>query len=244
MKRVQPIILAGGQGTRMNNPEVPKPLVPLKGRPIISYLLDTIESDGFMPPALVVGYRHEKVRETFGAARYTYIYQAEQLGTGHAVAICEAELAGKADLYLVMNGDHPLWTIETMKRLVAEHETKGATVSMVTLTTDNEAFYNFGRIIRGADGKIEAIREVKDCTEEEKKIKEVNPALYCFDGDWLWSALKKINTENAQHEYYITDLLEIAVNEGEPMATVEASSWQETLGINTSEQLEEVEKWM
>ena len=228
----------------MNNPDIPKVLIPLKGRPIISYLLDTIEQDGFLAPVLVVGYHHEKIEEYFGADQYRYVLQEQQLGTGHAVAVCEQMLKGTADLFLVMNGDHPLWTAETMQRLVNEHERTGAVVSLVTLTTDNEAFHNFGRIIRGEDGKIEAIREIKDCTEEQKQIKEVNPALYCFNDKWLWSALQKINTENAQHEYYITDLLAIAVEEGVPMASVEATNWQETLGINTPEQLEEVEKWV
>lgn len=240
---VQPIILAAGKGTRMNNPEIPKVLVPLKGRSIVSYLLDIVQGDGFLPPVLVVGYHQEKVREAFGS-NVRYITQEEQLGTGHALSICQEELADTADIFLVMNGDHPLWTDETMKRLVAEHERSGAMMSLVTLETDHEAFSNFGRIIRDEEGKIDAIREVKDCTDEEKQIQEVNPALYCFNNDWLWQALKKVDTANAQKEYYITDLLEIATDEGQIISSVKASTWQETLGINTPEQLEEAEKWV
>jgi bifunctional UDP-N-acetylglucosamine pyrophosphorylase/glucosamine-1-phosphate N-acetyltransferase len=143
-----------------------------------------------------------------------------------------------------MCGDNPLLTMETMKRLVAEHDETGAVLSLATLHTDNPAFYNFGRIIRDENGHVAAIREYKDATEEEREIKEVNPGLYCFSDKWLWNALDKLNRANAQGEYYITDLLAIAIEEGQEVASVEMETWQETLGINTPEQLAEVEKWI
>jgi bifunctional UDP-N-acetylglucosamine pyrophosphorylase / glucosamine-1-phosphate N-acetyltransferase len=241
---VQPIILAGGKGTRMNNPDVPKVLVPVCGQPMLSHLLNTVQATGFLPPAVVVSYHKEKVEQTYAGEHITFVHQPEQLGTGHAVRCCEDQLKGKAEIYLIMNGDHPLWTKETMQRLVDRHRESGAVMSLVTLETEHPSFWNFGRIIRDEVGAIAAIREVKDATEDEKSIQEVNPALYCFSHDWLWSALGKVDTENAQHEYYITDLLEIAVQEGQTIASVLAQDWQETLGINTPEQLQEVERCM
>jgi len=227
----------------MNNPDIPKMLYPLKGRPIICHLLDRLAEADFMPPVLVVGYLHEKVRAELGDS-FTYIVQEEQLGTGHAVDVCRDALAGKADVFLVMNGDHPLWTAETMKRLVTQHEASGAELSLVTLMTDHPAFENFGRIIRNNQGTIIGIREFKDCTPEEQAINEVNPALYCFNDSWLWDAIDKIDNQNAQKEYYLTDLLAIAIEENHPISSVKASSWQEALGINNLEQLAEAEKWI
>lgn len=241
---IQPVILAAGKGTRMNNPEIPKVLVPIvNNKPIISFLLDNLENSGFAGPILVVGYHQEKVREYFGN-KYTYVTQEEQLGTGHALSVCRPDVEGNADILLVMNGDHPLWTLETMRSLIDEHVKSQAVFSLVTLVTDHEAFQNFGRIIRDDQGHITGIREFKDCTDEEKAIQEVNPALYCFDNRWVWQALTKLTQVNAQHEFYITDLLAIAVEEGKRIGSVPATSWQETLGINTPEQLEEVKKWI
>lgn len=240
---VQPIILAAGKGTRMNNPDLPKVLVPLKGKPVISYILDTLAESSFQAPAIVVGYLEDKVRAALGPA-YTYVTQAEQLGTGHAIAVCEEDLRGKSEVLLVMCGDMPLLTLEAMEQLVSEHQRSGAVLSLSTLHTDNPAFYNFGRIIRDENGNVAAIREYKDASEEERAIKEVNPGLYCFSDAWVWNALRKIDRANAQGEYYITDLLAIAVEEGQTVASVEMDSWQQTLGINTPEQLAEVEKWI
>lgn len=240
---VQPIILAAGKGTRMNNPDLPKVLVSLKGRPVISYVLDTIKTAGFMSPALVVGYHQDKVKQALGS-EYTYISQEEQLGTGHAVAVCEGDLAGKADTFLVLCGDMPLLSAATLQRVVEEHEKENAVLTLATLKTDQEAFYNFGRIMRDEQGKIIAIREYKDASEEERAINEYNPGVYCFSDSWLWEALKKIDKENVQGEYYITDLLAIAVEEGQRIASVKMETWQETLGINTPEQLAEAEKWV
>lgn len=241
--KIQPIILAAGKGTRMNNPDLPKVLAPLKERPIISYLLDTITKTGFMTPALVVGYHQEKVREALGNT-YTYITQEQQLGTGHAVAVTREALEGTADAYLVMCGDTPLLSLESIQKLIAAHETSKSVLSLATLVSDNEYFRSFGRIIRDENGIIKAIREYKDCTDEEKAIQEVNPGLYCFNDSWLWSALEKIDQSNAQGEFYITDLLSIAVEEGQVTSSIGMKSWQETLGINTPEQLAEAEKWV
>ncbi len=241
--RIQPIILAAGKGTRMGNPDLPKVLIEVKGRPIISYLIDSVKNTGFLKPVLVIGYHQDKVREALGDS-CRYIVQEEQLGTGHAVLACQKELEGTADVYIIMYGDHALWTTTTMCCLADEHQETGATLSLVTLRSKEEEFFNFGRILRDAEGTITGIRELKDCTEEEKAIDEYNPGMYCVNDDWLWGALSSIKSENAQHEYYLTDLLEIAIREKKRIAWAHPENWQEAIGINTPQQLEEVGKYL
>ena len=236
---IQPIVLAGGKGKRMGNPELPKVLCPLNGKPIISYLLDTLKKSAFLPPTLVVGHKQELVREAFGPS-YTYVFQEEQLGTGHAVLVTQEALEHHADAFLVLAGDQPLWSLATMERLVAEHEKTGATISIATIVSPDPIFNDFGRVLRNELGEIIAFRELKDCTEEEKAIQEYNPTMYCVNDAWLWKALAKIRPENAQAEYYLTDLVSIAVSEGLKVASVQAEDAFEVIGINNPQQLEEV----
>ncbi|MBU6389058.1 NTP transferase domain-containing protein [Patescibacteria group bacterium] len=239
--KVQPIILAGGKGKRMGNAELPKVLSPLKDRPIISYLLDTFRDLPFLQPVLVVGFRQEMVRQAVGP-EYRYIVQEEQLGTGHAVSVCRSELEGTADCYLILYGDMPLWSGQTMQKLVGQHQESGSVLSMVTVNADHETFKSFGRIIRDDQGRIRAIREQRDCSPDELEISEVNPGLYCVDDRWLWDALERITCENAQAEYYLTDLLSLAIADGEKVESIRVEDWREALGINTPEQLMEVER--
>jgi bifunctional UDP-N-acetylglucosamine pyrophosphorylase/glucosamine-1-phosphate N-acetyltransferase len=241
--RIQPIILAAGKGTRMENPDLPKVLVPLKGRPMMSYLLETVDKAGFLPPVLVVGYKQDLIRAEFGE-RYIYIEQKEQLGTGHAVMACREQLQGTADMYIIMFGDQPLWTVETMRKVEATFEETQADFAMATVVSDDPTFYNFGRIIRDGEGNVVAIREYKDCSDDEKRITEYNPSLYCCTDAWMWNALDKISTENVQHEYYLTDLLSIAIAGHAKISLLQAEHWQEALGINTVAQLQEVEKYL
>lgn len=237
--KLQPIILAGGKGKRMGNPELPKVLCPLNDKPILAYLLDTLKNSPFLPPALIVGHKQELVREAFGAG-YSYIFQEEQLGTGHAVLVAEEQLAGQADAFLILAGDQPLWSLETMEKLAKEHERQGATISLTTVVSPDPIYNDFGRILRDEKGDIIAIRELKDCTEAERAVQEYNPTMYCVSDTWLWSALSKIRTENVQAEYYLTDLVSIAVAEGLKVSSVQATNPQEAIGINNPQQLEEV----
>jgi bifunctional UDP-N-acetylglucosamine pyrophosphorylase/glucosamine-1-phosphate N-acetyltransferase len=240
---IQPIILAAGKGTRMGNPDLPKHLTPLRGKPLIAYLLDTLRQTDFLPPVLVVGHGQDQIRAVLGDS-YLYIVQEELLGTGHALACCTDALRGKADIFLVINGDHPLFTVATFCRLTDEHMQENATMSLATLVTDEPAFDNFGRIIRDQKGDVVAIREKKDCSPEELLIREYNPALYAFSDSWVWDALPSLTSENSQHELYLTDLLAQAIRDGRKVATVDMPEWQEALGVNTPEQLAEVEKYL
>jgi bifunctional UDP-N-acetylglucosamine pyrophosphorylase/glucosamine-1-phosphate N-acetyltransferase len=233
--------MAAGKGTRMGNPELPKVLSMLCGKPMIRYILATLAKTEYPKAAIIVGYHQEKVREELGS-EYTYVVQEEQLGTGHALACCKDQLAGTADYFLVMNGDQPLTSVHTLQELAEQHIATGAVMSLVTVSADDDTFANFGRIIRDEAGRVVAIREFKDCTEEEKAIKEANAGVYCFSDNWMWPHLAQLKPENAQAEYYITDLLGIAVQEGRTISTVALKDMKEGLGVNNPNQLAQVEQ--
>ncbi|MFA6006790.1 MAG: NTP transferase domain-containing protein [Candidatus Paceibacterota bacterium] len=239
------VVLAAGEGKRMAADGMPKVLVPLKGKPLISYVLEAIRASGAdAHPTLVIGVHAELVEKTLGT-QYNYVIQAERLGTGHAVQCAQALLEPEADDVLVLYGDHPLVSAKMIKDLVRAHKSGNNTLTMATTTVPDfkdwyAGFYDFGRIIRAEDGTLEKIIEKKDATTEELEIKEVNPGYYCFKSAWLWPALKSIKNDNAQKEYYLTDLLALAVKDEEKIGSVEIDP-EEALGVNTREQLALVE---
>jgi bifunctional UDP-N-acetylglucosamine pyrophosphorylase / glucosamine-1-phosphate N-acetyltransferase len=201
------IILAGGQGKRMCS-TLPKVLVPLNGRPMIEYVFEAVrKSDICERPTVVVGFGAEQVKKVLGD-KADYVYQVEQKGTGHAVAVCQPYLENNFKNIIVLYGDMPFITAETIEAINLAHESSGASLTMVTITVPDfegwrSPFINFGRIERMKDGKIKSV-EFKDCTEEQKKITELNPCIFCFKSEWLWENIKKLGKENAQGEYYLT----------------------------------------
>ena len=236
------VVLAAGHGKRMNH-ELPKVLVPLNGRPMISYLLDSIKKSGLdARPVIVVSQDNEsKVREVAGA-QCDYVIQTERLGTGHAVKTTRAVLEGKADNIIVLYGDHPLVKPGTILKLAEMHAKNSGPLSMLTIQVPdfNEwrtPFHDFGRVIRNAQGAIIKIVEKKDASENELEIKEVNPSFFAFKTDWLWTNLDKLDNNNSQKEYYLTDLVRFAMDGGYPIATVNADPL-ESIGVNTPEHLE------
>jgi bifunctional UDP-N-acetylglucosamine pyrophosphorylase / glucosamine-1-phosphate N-acetyltransferase len=235
------IILAGGKGTRMDA-DIPKVLVEVSEEPMIEHLLRVIEDK----PMVVVGFQSEKVKDQLGD-RVEYVLQKEQLGTGHAVACAQNQLRSFEGPIVVLYGDHPLVSKGTIDKLFKLYHESKANVSMLTTELSDfddwrEGFHSFGRIIREGNN-IVAIREMKDSSEEEKNIKEVNPGYYCFDSQWLWENIDKLRNENNQNEYYLTDLVELAVAQNDfiPSFKVEA---KECLGVNTKEQLKLIEKFL
>lgn len=246
MDKVQIIILAAGLGKRMKNKELPKALVLFKGQPLIKYLLASIKNSGVCDkPVIVVGKMAEKVKEILGP-NYIYVFQAEQLGTGHAVMCAKDALAGKAENILVLYGDQPLITPQTIKELTETHLTSGGvltigTVKVLDFNDWRAGFYDFGRINRDLLGNVIGIIEKKDATAEQLNIKEINPGYYCFKAEWLWQNLDKLKNTNAQGEYYLTDLVGLACQQGQKIETVFVEP-KEALGINTEEQLEAMEK--
>ncbi|MCL5008885.1 MAG: NTP transferase domain-containing protein, partial [Patescibacteria group bacterium] len=215
----------------------PKVLAPLKGRPLISYILDEVKKlELELPPVVVVGFMQDKVRQELGA-KYLYAFQEQQLGTGHAAAAAKSLVTAKN--VVVLYGDMPFIRAESLKNLIQTQELTGDKLSMFTATVKNfdgplGALEKYGRIIRNSSGDILKITEYKDCTAEEKQIKEVNPGVYCFDSQWLWANIGRIDKQNTQSEYYLTDMLEIAVGQGERVNSLPITP-EEVLGINTWE---------
>lgn len=246
---MQVIIMAAGYGKRMGH-ELPKPLVPLCGKAIISYLLESIAESGVCDnPIIVVSPTNIDVFKEHLGEQYTYALQSEQLGTAHAVMVTEELLTDNTEPILILNGDHPWVSAETIKSIAAKAPTVESPLTMATTVVPNYdgwlgAFYSFGRIIRDQNDNVRDIIEVKDSTEEQQAMREVNPQYLCFEPSWLWEHLKLVKNENAQGEYYLTSLIPMLFNEGFTIKTVQIDP-KEALGINTKEHLalcEEVAK--
>ena len=241
MKKIRIVILAAGQSKRMNNHEIPKVLIELNGQPIIQHLLNAVKkSEIDEHPAIVVGRQAEEVKQSLSNG-FEYVLQEELLGTGHAVLQTKSLLKDKTENVMVLYGDHPYLTAESIKKLSDIHLSKNHIISMMTTKVPNfndwyQFFYDFGRIIRDEQGNIKEIVEKKDATPEQLEIKEVNPAYFCFQASWLWENLAKLKNDNAQGEYYLTDLAKIAIDEGLRIDSIDIDS-KEAIGINTPEQL-------
>lgn len=242
MENIQVIILAGGKGKRMET-VIPKVLVPFHGKPMVDYVIESVNHSGITnKPILVVGYEGEQVINHVGD-KANFVNQTEQLGTGHAVKCAQEAINANIEHILVLYGDMPNITGAMIANLAKTHLDNNKNLTMATVNVPEfgswySSFLGFGRIVRSASGEIEKIVEYKDATEEEKEIKEVNPAYFCFKKDWLFSNLEKVKNENAQGEYYLTDMVSLAANEG--IASVHISP-EEALGVNTIEQLRELE---
>jgi UDP-N-acetylglucosamine diphosphorylase/glucosamine-1-phosphate N-acetyltransferase len=245
--KVQVVILAGGKGHRMNS-EHPKVLHLLEDKPIILHLLETV-AKVCPKPTLIIGYQGEKVIEATGHQCH-YVWQREQLGTGHAVAQAKDDLEAMGfGGILVLYGDHPFVAEKTLRDLIEcfDNSDEDTALCMATFTVPNydgpyTVFYNYGRIIRDENQEIVGTVEFKDATDEQKAIREVNLGYYCFKADWLWDNIDKLNNNNNAKEYYLTDMMKLAADQGKKVNSIEINHAIEGMGINTKEQLEEVEK--
>ncbi|MBN1231121.1 MAG: bifunctional UDP-N-acetylglucosamine diphosphorylase/glucosamine-1-phosphate N-acetyltransferase GlmU [Anaerolineales bacterium] len=233
------VILAAGQGTRMKS-KLHKVLHPILGKPMIWYALDAMRQASDGKPVVVIGNQAEQVRESVGEDAQ-FVLQAEQFGTGHAVMQAEAVLKDKTDLVLVTYADMPLLRPETLKRLVSVQKENSGPMSLATIIAEDPR--GFGRIVRDKDNSVLAIVEETAANEDQLKIKELNVSVYCFQADWLWQALDKI-TLSAKEEYYLTDVVEIAVAEGHRVEAVVLDDPAETIGINTRVHLAEAAQAM
>ncbi|MFA5791675.1 MAG: NTP transferase domain-containing protein [Candidatus Paceibacterota bacterium] len=246
MDNVQIIILAGGKGVRMKSDE-PKALVKLKEKPLIRHILETITTLHLkIQPIIVIGHQKERIKEILGN-NYLYAEQEKQLGTGHAVASAKNNVHPDHKTVLVLSSDQPLISKETIERLLKKHNEKNPTITIATVTVPDfeewrSALRHFGRIIRRNNEQVEDIIEFKDATEKEKMIKELNPAVYVFNSDWLWKNINLIKNENAQGEYYLTDLIKIAYNQNKKIEAVSVANLIEALQPNTKEELKILEK--
>jgi len=242
--KISAIILAAGKGTRMGKSEgseIPKVMFPLCDKAIIDYSIKNIKEAGIDDITLIVGYKKEMI-EDYLKNQVSYAIQEEQLGTGHAVACAKSQLANKSDAVLVCYGDMPLYKPQTIKKLIEKFEAEQPTIAMLSVNFEDPIYWVYGRIIRNKEGNVEAIIEQKDCNDEQIKLKECNPGFYIFDSSWLWENIDKLSTNNAQGEYYLTDLVEMARNQGKKVVAMPVSNEWEALGINTQEQRQQAEE--
>ncbi len=232
------VILAAGKGKRMRS-SLPKVLHPLLGKPMIHYVLSLAKAVGAGRTILVLGYRWREVAEAVRGSGAEVVIQEPQLGTGHAVQQTRPALDGFSGDVLVLAGDSPLFRAATLKRLVAEHRNSRAAATILTALADDPR--GCGRIILDAGGRFVRIVEEKDADPTIQAIKRVNTSTYVFQAPALFDALAEVRNENAQGEYYLTDVLGILRDRGLPVHTVLAESFEETMGINTVEHLRRAE---
>ncbi|MGM0368924.1 MAG: bifunctional UDP-N-acetylglucosamine diphosphorylase/glucosamine-1-phosphate N-acetyltransferase GlmU [Bacillota bacterium] len=232
------ITLAAGKGTRMKS-KLPKVLHQVAGKSMVQHAVDTAAELAPVDNTVVVGYKAEKVKQGV-TGDLEFVEQEEQLGTGHAVMQAQEKLADFSGSILVLYGDTPLLTAETLANLVQEHQTKDAAASI--LTTELEEPSGYGRIVREENGTVSEIVEEKDATVQQSKIKEVNTGICCFDSQLLWRAIGDLDTDNAQGEYYLTDVIGILARAGHLVTGVQAQDSRETIGVNTRSHLAQAEK--
>ena len=234
MSGLSVVILAAGKGTRMVSNRA-KVLHTLRGRPMLRLIYDAargLEPDDVI---VVVGQDADSVRKSLDGYPARFVLQAEQLGTGHAAMAAADELAGRSGDVVVLFGDTPRIRTDTLARLVAHHRSAGADLTLITATMSES--FPYGRIVRDGAGRIRAIVEERDATSQERSIREINPGFYCFRIPALLEALGRLDNNNAQREYYITDLVEILTRSGRKVETLHHADFQELRGINTREEL-------
>ena len=230
------VILAGGEGKRMGS-EKPKTLCEVLSKPMLRWVIDAVKDAGIDDICIVKGYRAEYIDEYVSTLEFPVetVLQAERLGTGHAVMMCEDGLKGYEGDVLIVYGDMPLFKAQTYKDIIAKHQESGAAITVLTADVENPPAY--GRIIRDENGKIIDSVEDKDCTPEQKKITELNVGVYVVNSKKLFATLKKIGNNNAQGEYYLTDISKVLISEGEMVESHTIFDLSEIVGVNTVEDL-------
>jgi bifunctional UDP-N-acetylglucosamine pyrophosphorylase/glucosamine-1-phosphate N-acetyltransferase len=238
--KVAVVLLAAGQGTRMRSAR-PKVLHALCGKPMLWHALEAVRPVSTEKPVIVVGHGADEVRQYVGDTA-DCVLQEPQLGTAHAAMQAEAALKGHSDLVIVSYADMPLLRSETFQTLVETQRQNKGPVTMMSVMADDPR--GFGRVVRLADGTVQAIVEEYVATPEQLDIHELNVGAYCFEAAWLWDALKRIQKNPKKGEYYLTDIVEIATREKKTVQAVVHDDLIETIGINDRVQLAEAEAAM
>jgi bifunctional UDP-N-acetylglucosamine pyrophosphorylase / glucosamine-1-phosphate N-acetyltransferase len=240
------VILAAGKGKRMKNPDKSKVMFELNGKPMIEYVVDLalrINSDRVV---LIVGHQKQSVidfiNEKYSADnnKISFAHQDEQLGTGHAIMLAEENLKDFDGDVLILSGDVPLLKKSTVEKFIDFHKRNGFKASLLSAKFDDP--HGYGRVLRNSDQDFFDIREEKDCNDDERKCNEINSGIYIIDNRILLESLKSLNTNNAQGEYYLTDVFKDFLKKGYKIGAIPVDEPVEITGINTAEQLGQLEE--
>jgi UDP-N-acetylglucosamine diphosphorylase/glucosamine-1-phosphate N-acetyltransferase len=235
------IILAAGKGTRMRSDKA-KVLHEIMGRPMICHVVESARAVA-AHVVVVIGHQAAQVRQGLGVqAALHFALQAQQLGTGHAVQCAMGSLPPETNEVLILCGDTPLIRPQTLSRLIRDHRACGAAMTLLTVALDDP--YGYGRVITAADGGVAAIVEEADASTEQKQIRLVNAGIYCVCRNWLAQALTQLRDDNAQGEYYLTDILGIGHRQGVKINAWVGGDASELMGVNTIAQLADAERQM
>lgn len=232
------VILAAGKGTRMNSHKA-KVLHPICGKPMILFPVAAARELGAEKIVIVVGHQADEVKDTVGRSGILYALQREQLGTGHAVLQAKEALSDFQGTVMILCGDVPLLKPSTLKAFWDSHRQGGTILTILTVVPPDPGGY--GRIVKDEQGGLRKIVEERDADKEEKRIEEINTGIYCVEASFLFEALGSIKSDNAQDEYYLTDIVAAAVEKNLPVGAYRLDDHREAMGINTPAQLKEAE---
>lgn len=228
--QINSIILSAGKGTRMKS-DLPKVVQPVLGYEMVNLVMKSLTEAGINDNYLIVGYKKDEVINRIDSKfTFDHVEQKEQLGTGHAVMVAKEKMAEKDGITIITCGDTPLISSETFSGLIKYHTENNSDLTVLTAKIDNPTGY--GRIVRNENGTVDAIVEQKDATEQEQAINEINTGIYCFDNKKLFKYVDEISNENAQNEYYLTDLVAIFNQHQEKVDAFVTPNHEETLGVN------------
>ena len=227
------VVLAAGKGTRMKS-QVAKVLHRVFFRPMIHHVLDAVHNTGIEQCAVIVGHQREAVEQALGSYSVTTVLQEEQLGTGHAVPCAEQACGGNEEV-LILCGDTPLIRPQTLRAMIETHHREQASLTLMTTLVDDP--FGYGRILHDAQGRIEAIVEEKDATDEQRRIREINAGIYLVNRAFLFEALRQVGTNNAQGEVYLTDIVVLANQQKLRVHTFVHPQAIDVLGVNSRVEL-------
>ncbi|MBD3299646.1 MAG: NTP transferase domain-containing protein [candidate division Zixibacteria bacterium] len=233
------VVLAAGLGKRMGG-EMPKVLAELRGKPLVNWVVEAIQAAGISRIIVVIGHKGELVQQALAGVEVEFVWQRKLLGTAHAVMQARSQLESHTGEVIVFLGDVPLIQTETVNQVVGLHRDKIAAATILSADLPDPSGY--GRIVRQADGMVERIVEDRDADDKIRSIKEINSGLICFSTPELLSALNEVSDDNAQGEYYLTDVAEIFRARGLPVAAWKADDPIEIAGVNSPEQLAVLEE--